>query len=288
MKVVKVRFRNAGKAYDFDSSHLGLEVGDKVIVKTEKGLSLGTVVSGPIEEEDRGKTAGIKKVIRKATSVDFSQEIMNSELEKVAYDYCLQQIKKLGLPMKLVQVECLFDKSRLIFYFTAEGRVDFRELVKILVKRFRTRIEMRQIGVRHEAKMMGGIGNCGRIVCCASFLTSFDPVSVRMAKDQNLSLNPAKISGICGRLMCCLAFEHPLYAEARTSLPKCGKKVKTIYGEGEVVKVDVLGKRLTVKMSEGKEVELGPKELIMDEKQNGVGKAEEVGEEKDVEEWEEN
>lgn len=209
--VVGVRFKKAGKIYYFDPGELTLHLGDHVIVETARGMEYGEVVIAPRQVADTDVVAPLKKVQRVATAADERQVEENRRKEKEAFAICQQKIQAHGLPMNLVDVEYTFDVNKIIFYFTAEGRIDFRELVKDLAAVFRTRIELRQIGVRDEAKMMGGIGCCGRPLCCATFLGEFDPVSIRMAKEQNLSLNPTKISGICGRLMCCLKFESDCY-----------------------------------------------------------------------------
>ncbi|MCX8069493.1 MAG: hypothetical protein N2738_03205 [Thermodesulfovibrionales bacterium] len=203
--VAGIRFKNAGKIYTFDTDGIEVKVGDRVIVESEFGLTIGKVVKAVhfIEQEERP----LKKILRIATDEDFNAFEQNKILEKDAYDFCLERIKARGMVMKLVATEATLDRKRIIFYFTADGRVDFRELVKDLAARFKTRIEMRQIGVRDESKMIGGIGICGREFCCSTFLTSFDPVAIKMAKDQSLVLNIAKLSGVCGRLMCCLRFE---------------------------------------------------------------------------------
>ncbi|NSW83374.1 MAG: stage 0 sporulation family protein [Syntrophothermus sp.] len=209
--VVGVRFKPAGKIYYFNGEDVELKVGDKVIVETARGIEFGEVVIGRREVDEGRLVLPLKNVIRKATEQDMRQAEDNRRREVEAYAICEAKIKEHGLPMNLIDVEYTFDRGKIIFYFTAEGRVDFRELVRDLASVFRTRIELRQIGVRDEAKMLGGIGTCGRVLCCATFLGDFEPVSIRMAKDQNLSLNPTKISGICGRLMCCLKFESETY-----------------------------------------------------------------------------
>jgi len=209
--VVGVRFKPAGKIYYFDGQDIELKVGDKVIVETARGIEYGEVVIGRREVDEGQLVLPLKKVVRRATEQDKEQAEENRRREVEAYAICEAKIKEHGLPMNLIDVEYTFDRGKIIFYFTAEGRVDFRELVRDLASVFRTRIELRQIGVRDEAKMLGGIGTCGRVLCCATFLGDFEPVSIRMAKDQNLSLNPTKISGICGRLMCCLKFESEAY-----------------------------------------------------------------------------
>lgn len=210
-KVVGIRFKKAGKVYFFAPGGFDLKEGDDVIVETARGMEYGTMVLPLREIEENEIVTPLKEVIRKATAEDEKAYMENREKEKEAFQICLEKIDNHKLPMKLVDVEYTFDRNKIIFSFTAEGRVDFRELVKDLASVFRTRIELRQIGVRDEAKMVGGLGSCGRELCCATFLGDFEPVSIRMAKDQNLSLNPTKISGICGRLMCCLKYENCCY-----------------------------------------------------------------------------
>ncbi len=251
VRVVGVRFGYAGKIYHFDCGDEDLNVGDWVIVKTEKGVGLARIVMGAVEREYRlQELEGLRKILRKAEKVDFDQQSRCEAREAQARAYCQERIEALTLPMKLVSVECFFDGSKYVFYFTADGRVDFRELVKHLVARFPVRIEMRQIGVRHEAKMIGGLGCCGQELCCARFLTDFKPVSVRMAKNQNLSLNPSKISGVCGRLMCCLSYEHEIYEQFKKGLPKVGKPVVSSKGSGVVVKVCPLKEIISVRIDE--------------------------------------
>ena len=254
MKVVGVRFKEVGKIYYFTYGELELSVGDKVIVETVKGLEFGEVVVGPkeVKEEELGES--VRSVIRKADEKDFERVRRNREDEKKAYEICLQKIEEHNLPMKLVNVEYNFDVSKITFYFTADGRVDFRQLVKDLAAIFRTRIELRQIGVRDEAKMLGGIGCCGRVLCCTSFLGDFNPVSIRMAKDQNLSLNPSKISGVCGRLMCCLRFENDCYNCNNSDHPDVGTQVMTPEGEGEVTAVDVSKQTVQVALLDREDV----------------------------------
>jgi cell fate regulator YaaT (PSP1 superfamily) len=220
IRVVGIRFKSAGKIYYFDPGEFQIPVGTDVVVETARGLEFGKAVIGIRDVPEDQVVLPLKKVMRLATPEDRAQMEVNNKKEKDAMHICNSKIKEHQLPMKLVDVEYTFDGSKVIFYFTAEGRVDFRELVKDLAAIFRTRIELRQIGVRDEAKMLGGIGSCGRVLCCASFLGDFEPVSIRMAKDQNLSLNPTKISGICGRLMCCLKFESDGYECGK----KCGKE----------------------------------------------------------------
>ncbi len=206
MKLFKVRFKCAGKLYDVDPGGLELNLGEKVIVEGERGIGIATVVMGPYEVENPPE--GVKPILRKAAPEEIKDSIERREREMEAFRFCLQRIEERGLPMKLIKVEELIDGSKIIFYFSAEGRIDFRELVRDLAAKYRTRIEMRQIGVRDEVKMLGGIGPCGRETCCSTFLYDFEPISVRIAKEQNLILNPAKLSGICGRLMCCLIYEY--------------------------------------------------------------------------------
>lgn len=249
-KVVGVRFSRGSKIYDFDAGLFVLKPGDYVIVDTEIGLALGEVTRAPQAlpdppEDDQGPR--FKQVFRLATPEDIEQQASNAVLEKEAYLYCQERIAAHKLDMNLVKVESLFDRSKMIFFFTAEGRLDFRELVRDLVGRLRTRVEMRQIGVRHEAKLLGGLGSCGREICCATFLKDFEPVSVKMAKEQNLSLNPTKISGLCGRLMCCLTYEFETYKALKKGLPKLGKRLSLADGrDAKVIRQNVLEKRLTL------------------------------------------
>lgn len=236
------------------------------MVETELGPALGMVVTEPRRcgEEDSGTPAGLRKVLRLATEKDLERHETNKMMNQEIYRFCQQRIRERSLPMVLVGVERLFDGSKAMVYFTADGRVDFRGLVKDLVQKFHTRIEMRQIGVRHQAKMVGGLGNCGRQLCCTGFLETFDPVSIKMAKEQNLSLNPSKISGMCGRLMCCLAYEYEYYENAKKAIPKVGKQVKTKRGEGKVIRQNILKKTLTVSLADGEDVEVSYEELIQD------------------------
>ena len=251
--MVPVRLAN-GKAEEFNAEGLSLETGDPVIVESDKGLVLGKVLSPPHEKEEQFILKAPKKVVRKASSEDLEQYEKNLQLEKEAFQFCLQRIKEKNLNMKLVKTEVLLDRSKTLFYFTAEKRVDFRELVRDLAAQFRMRIEMRQIGVRDEAKMVCGMGGCGRELCCATFLNRFDLVSVKMAKEQNLALNPSKISGVCGRLMCCLSYEFSTYLELKKNLPKVGKHVVTRSGKGKVIRQNVLNQTVTVELEEGGEV----------------------------------
>ena len=219
IKVIGVRFRTAGKIYFFSPGKLEIKQGDNVIVETARGVEFGYVAAGPREVEEDNITLPLKSVIRVATADDIRKEEKNREKEKEAFKICLEKIRKHGLEMKLIDAEYTFDNNKVLFYFTADGRIDFRELVKDLASVFRTRIELRQIGVRDETKIRGGIGICGRPLCCHTYLTEFAPVSIKMAKEQNLSLNPSKISGVCGRLMCCLTNEEETYEELNSRLP---------------------------------------------------------------------
>ena len=240
-KVIGVRFRTAGKIYFFDPGKLNIKRNDHVIVETARGIEYGTVVGNPREVEDSKVIQPLKPVLRIATERDDEQEANNKLKEKDAFQLCLEKIKKHGLEMKLIDAEYTFDNNKVLFYFTADGRIDFRELVKDLASVFKTRIELRQIGVRDETKILGGIGICGRELCCHSHLSEFVPVSIKMAKEQNLSLNPTKISGVCGRLMCCLKHEEETYEELNRRLPNVGDHVTTDDGlKGEVSSVNVL------------------------------------------------
>jgi cell fate regulator YaaT (PSP1 superfamily) len=230
-------------------------------VESERGVLLGKVLSEPHHKEKRFVLKSPGKVIRKATIEDLERFEENKKLEQRAFDFCLKKINEKGLNMKLVKTEVLLDRSKILFYFTAEKRVDFRELVKDLASEFRIRIEMRQIGVRDEAKMISGIGSCGRELCCSKFMNRFDLVSVKMAKEQNLALNPSKISGICGRLMCCLSYEFPVYLELKRDLPKVGKRILTKAGRGKVIRQNVLSQTITVELEEGGEITLHASEI---------------------------
>ena len=239
--IIGVSFRQAGKVYFFDPGDEQIERGEHVIVETAKGVEYGTVVVPNREMAEEKIVAPLKKIIRVATPKDEDIELKNREKEKDAYKICLEKIAKHRLEMKLIAAEYTFDNNKLLFYFTADGRIDFRELVKDLASVFRTRIELRQIGVRDETKICGGIGICGRTLCCHSYLSEFPPVSIKMAKEQNLSLNPTKISGVCGRLMCCLKNEEEAYEELNSRLPHIGSHVKTAEGlDAEVQSVSVL------------------------------------------------
>ncbi|CAM4485283.1 PSP1 domain-containing protein [Paenibacillus tarimensis] len=260
--VVGVRFKKAGKIYYFDPATHPVQSDQHVIVETARGVEYGKVVVGQKQVGEDDVVLPLKKVIRIASDADAKVVEENKNAAKNAFATCIEKIRDHKLRMKLVDVEFTFDRNKIIFYFTAEGRVDFRELVKDLASVFRTRIELRQIGVRDEAKMLGGIGPCGRVLCCSSWLGDFEPVSIKMAKDQNLSLNPTKISGLCGRLMCCLKFEHDNYESVREELPAVGKVVITSLGEGKVTGINASSRTVYVQLFEtgGK-----PKELPFDD-----------------------
>ncbi len=257
IKVIGVRFRTAGKIYYFDPGKLEVKRNDHVIVETARGIEYGTVVGEPREVEDDKVVQPLKAVLRVATQKDDEQEAANKKKEKEAYQICLEKIRKHNLQMKLIDAEYTFDNNKVLFYFTADGRIDFRELVKDLASVFKTRIELRQIGVRDETKILGGIGICGRPLCCHTHLSEFAPVSIKMAKEQNLSLNPTKISGVCGRLMCCLKNEEETYEELNRKLPNVGDFVTTEDGlKGEVHSVNVLRQLVKVVVDVGDEKEI--------------------------------
>lgn len=247
-EVIGIRFKNVGKVYYFDPVGIQAQLGQKIIVETARGIECGDVVIENREVNDSEIVSPLKPVIRIATEEDIETVKKNKEKEKEAFNICLEKIEKHKLVMKLVDVEYTFDNNKILFYFTADGRVDFRELVKDLSSVFRTRIELRQIGVRDESKMLGGLGVCGRPFCCKTFLGEFQPVSIKMAKEQSLSLNPSKISGACGRLMCCLKYEQDVYDELLKVTPKVGAIVKTPDGNGTVIDFNLLTGKLTVKL----------------------------------------
>ena len=277
LTIVGVRFKKAGKIYYFLPEQLELSVGDGVIVETARGVEYGTVVIGPKEVFEDSVVSPVKPVIRKATPKDLKQIEKNKEREEKAFEICLEKIGKRKLPMKLINVEYTFDMNKIIFFFTADGRIDFRELVKDLATVFRTRIELRQVGVRDEAKVLNGIGACGRPLCCSNYLGDFTPVSIRMAKDQNLSLNPTKISGVCGRLMCCLNYEDDLYkkggdlyvkkerpqAPQDVAPPGIGKEVVTDEGIGKVLKVNHHKHTVKVQLEAGRTIDLKWSEVAL-------------------------
>ena len=256
INVVGVRFRTAGKIYYFNPCEFQLEKGDTVIVETTRGIECGTVVVTNRDVVDEEVVAPLKNVIRKTTEEDLKQVEENKKKELEAFEICLEKIKKHNLDMKLIDVEYTFDNNKVLFYFTADGRVDFRELVKDLASVFRTRIELRQIGVRDEAKMMGAIGNCGRELCCSTHLAEFHPVSIKMAKEQSLSLNPAKISGTCGRLMCCLKYEQDTYEYLLKKSPKLEAIVQTPNGQGTVIYVNLLKEKVKVKLDREQDTDI--------------------------------
>ena len=246
--VIGVRFKKAGKVYYFDPCEVWPRPGDSVVVETARGVEFGEVVTGAREVADEQIVAPLKKVVRIATEEDIRRAEYNEKREEEAFRVCQEKVAKHKLEMKLVSVEYTFDNSKIIFYFTANGRVDFRELVKDLAGVFKMRIELRQIGVRDEAKMLGGLGSCGRPICCGTFLGDFQPVSIKMAKEQNLSLNPTKISGLCGRLMCCLKYEQDYYSQTLKKLPKVGKDIVTPDGVGVLAEINAIRERVKVRI----------------------------------------
>lgn len=254
--VVGVRFKTVGKIYYFDPGDISVAVGDGVIVETARGMEFGDVVLGEKELDETKFSIPVKKIVRKATKQDIKQVEENKTKVKEAFQICEEKIKANQLEMNLIDVEYTFDRSKILFYFTADGRVDFRQLVKDLASVFRTRIELRQIGVRDEAKMLGGLGICGRQLCCNSFLGDFEPVSIKMAKEQSLSLNPTKISGTCGRLMCCLKYEQEAYEELLSKTPNVGAVVDTPQGRGTVVYTSILKGLVQVRLDSGRDTTL--------------------------------
>lgn len=260
-RIVPLKFQQAGRQYKFDAQSLELKAGDKVIVETDRGRAMAIVVIPPREIPDNEAPEGLKNILRTATEEDLALAETNTSREKDAYRHCVERIKSRKLEMKLVRAEYAFDGSKIIFYFTADGRIDFRELVKDLAHYFHTRIEMRQIGVRDEAKLVGGLGICGRELCCSSFLTQFNPVSVKMAKEQGLALNPTKISGQCGRLLCCLGYEFETYTQLKKGMPKQGKKVMWQDRECEVTHLNILRQQVTLRDREGNSTVVTMEEL---------------------------
>jgi len=263
-EIVSVRFSDLPNTYSYNRNQLNLKNGDVVVAETDRGDGVGTVILEAIEPSCNVPLESLKKVVRKATQKDIERERERKDLERKAFKLCVNKASEFKLEMNLVRVQYFFDRSKAIFYFTADGRIDFRELVKSLAKTLNTRIEMRQIGVRDKARLVGGIGCCGRELCCQSFLKDFEPVSVRMAKDQNLPLNPSKISGVCGRLMCCLIFEHDTYKKMSKSLPRCGKRVQVGSEKGRVTRQNPLEGTVVIELEGGKEVELSPDKLEND------------------------
>lgn len=262
MKVVRARFRTAGQIHLFDAGEIPVRWRDKIVVEADKGVRLATAVSAP---EDMEPEKPLNKVLRVATEKDLEQEKKNEEEERKAFDIALKKIENHRLNMKLVDAEFYLDRSKIIFYFTAEKRVDFRALVRDLAKTFRTRIELRQIGIRDEAKLIGGLGPCGLITCCSTWLEKFDSITVKMLRDQNILLNPVKYSGFCGRLMCCLAFEQEMYMKLKENYPPVGSRVKTPKGVGEVVLQDVINEKVVVKLSEEIEEKFSLKDVVLEE-----------------------
>ena len=262
-RIVTIQFVRAGKMYDFDAGALELAHGDHVIVETERGLGIGQVIREPAER-DAAVSGTLLAIKRKATDDDMATMQIISQKEKEAFSFCVKRIVERNMPMKLVRAEYQFDSSKAVFFFTADGRVDFRDLVKDLAHAFHTRIEMRQIGVRDESKMIGGIGICGRELCCCSFLRDFQPVSVKMAKEQNLALNPNKISGQCGRLLCCLDYEYETYCCLRKNFPKSGKRVRTVNAVGVTDKVNILTGNITLKLDDNKIIVIRREDIIGD------------------------
>jgi cell fate regulator YaaT (PSP1 superfamily) len=265
-KIVGVRLGKSGKIYDFDSGHFVLKPGDKVIVNTEQGRAFGVVCDKPrVHEEEPQPERELKQVYRLADKKDIERYEKNYQLENEIYSYCYDSIKRHSLEMSLIAVERLYDGSKVVIYFSSEGRVDFRELIKELVQQFHTKIEMKQIGVRHQAKMVGGLGTCGRQLCCSTYLENFAPVSIKMAKKQNLSLNPTKISGMCGRLMCCLAYEYNYYNEAQKNIPKVGKMIDTKKGRGKILRHNVLKQTFMISLDSSEdEIEISYGDIIED------------------------
>jgi len=253
IKIAGVKFKTAGKIYDFKSSAFVLNEGDRVIVETEQGLGFGKIAIPPFEVEDTEKK--YKQIVRIATKEDFLKREEIKRNEEKAFTYCIKCIDDLGLLMNLFSVECAFDQKKLTFFYTADGRIDFRELIKLLVKEFSIRIEMRQVGIRNLSKHCGGMGKCGREICCSSFMHTFEPVSIKMAKEQGLSLNPTKISGVCGRLMCCLTYENETYKRLKQEMPKLGKKIILEQGKGIVIRQNVLKESVTIRLEDNTEIE---------------------------------
>jgi cell fate regulator YaaT (PSP1 superfamily) len=262
--IVGVKFKKEGKIYTFHAADLPLKRDDLVVVITDNGPAIGTVAKEVKAVPDEQLAANLKNVLRLATEEDFRTRENNQKLEQEAMQFCVRKIAERQLPMKMIDVECFFDKSKMLFSFAAESRVDFRDLVKDLVQRFRTRIELRQIGARQEARVIKGLGICGREVCCATLLHTLDRVSVKMAKEQNMSLNPEKISGLCGRLMCCLGFEYEAYADLKRDMPKCGKMVQTPEGRGKVIRQSALQGEVVVILENGKEATFKTKDVQRD------------------------
>lgn len=259
--IIGVKFREGGKLYHLNALDLPIKKNDQVIVTTDNGVAIGMVVTEIKSVPLYKLPIGLKPVTRLATEEDLKDKKNNENLEKEAFHFCRERIRARELPMKLVAVNCYFDRSQIIFYFTADNRVDFRELVKDLVQKFKTRIELRQIGARQEARIIKGMAMCGREVCCANMLPNLDRVSVKMAKEQSIALNPEKISGLCGRLMCCLAFEFDSYMDMKKDMPKCGKRIQTQEGRAKVIGQNTLQGEIAVELENGKEISINIKDL---------------------------
>ncbi len=259
VNITGVSFKKAGKIYDFNSHAIEVQPGDKVIVETEQGLGFGVVVKPTIEIETSKKH---QKILRIATDKDIARRQEIQYLEERARIFCRNAINDLNLVMNLFSVEGTFDRKKLTFFYTADGRVDFRELIKILIREFGLRIEMRQVGIRNLSKHCGGIGKCGREICCSAFMTNFDPVSIKMAKEQRLSLNPTKISGVCGRLMCCLNFENTTYKHLQKAIPKLGKTLQLTEGKAKVVRQNILKQSVILRLEDSSEIEKNVSELL--------------------------
>ena len=260
-ETIGVKFKREGKIYSFDPAGLSLQKNDPVIVETDHGQVLGFVATDLKTVPRDPQAAPLKKVLRQATEEDLRIQEENKVLEKTAKAFCVEKVRYRNLPMKVIEAEYLFDRSKVVFYFTAENRVDFRELVKDLVQRFKIRIELKQIGARQESRILKGIGICGREVCCASMLHNLDRVSVKMAKEQGMSLNPEKISGLCGRLMCCLSYEFDGYMEIKKNMPKCGKMIQLKEGRAKVLRQEVLRETISVQYENGKEATISIKDI---------------------------
>jgi len=255
-KVIQIRLREAGKISHFSTGGLKFKIGDYVIVEQDRGLEYGEVVSEEENLSDREVSKPLRKIIRKTNPWDHQQIEKNKKKSKELIQTCSKRIAERSLPMKLVEAEYSFDRSKIIFYFTSDGRVDFRALVKDLANVFKARIELKQIGVRDEARIMGGFGPCGKELCCVRFLKDFEPVTIRMAKEQNMPLNPTKISGLCGRLMCCLSYENKTYKELLRGLPRVGHEIKTEKGKGKVIALSPLKRSVTAELADGKHLEV--------------------------------
>lgn len=261
MKIVQVRFPGKNCPTTYKAEEIEFAEGATLVVEGPRGYLLATALTAPTEVDGAKGKGELQKVIREASTKDIQDQEYYRTKEPEAEDLCLRRISARDLPMKLVGVEYLFDGSKVIFYFTADGRVDFRELVRDLARELKTRIEMVQIGVRDEAKMVGGLGICGMEFCCATFLEEFMPVSIKMAKDQSLSLNPSKVSGVCGRLMCCLSYEHPHYVSFREGLPKVGKRCICPHGPGKIARFDIVNQKVVVMLEDGREVEVDKQDV---------------------------